>query len=141
MTLIPNFMCYYLTKPSKNTNNCNSFSNITKQQLIRRTVDITYGVILSTHPPSFITCPTRTFIHQKPLFGWDSSCANKIKVFAWLLLMDRLNVRNILRRKKHKLQRNDYSCVMCTNQCEETTFHLFFSCPFSRACWRHLGIN
>jgi hypothetical protein len=34
---------------------------------------------------------------------WDSSCANKIRVFAWLLLMDRLDVRNILRRKKHKL--------------------------------------
>jgi hypothetical protein len=55
--------------------------------------------------------------------------------------MDRLNVRNTIRRKKHKLQGNDYSCVMCTTHCEEITFHLFFSCPFSRACWRHLGIN
>jgi hypothetical protein len=27
---------------------------------------------------------------------WDSKCSNKIKVFTWLLLMDRLNVRNIL---------------------------------------------
>jgi hypothetical protein len=55
--------------------------------------------------------------------------------------MDRLNVRNTIRRKKHKLQGNDYSCVMRTTHCEEITFHLFFSCPFSRACWRHLGIN
>jgi hypothetical protein len=55
--------------------------------------------------------------------------------------MDRLNVKNILRRKKHKLQGNDYSYVMCAAQCEETSFHLLFSCPFSSACWRHLGIN
>jgi hypothetical protein len=65
----------------------------------------------------------------------------KIKVFAWLLMMDRLNVRNILRKKKHKLQGNNYNCVLCSAHCEETTFHLFFSCPFSVACWRHLGIN
>jgi hypothetical protein len=62
-------------------------------------------------------------------------------VFSWLLLMDRLNIRNILRRKKHKLQGNNYSCVLCSERCEETTFHLFFSCRFSRDCWRHLGIN
>jgi hypothetical protein len=36
--------------------------------------------------------------------GVDSKCANKIKVFVWLLLMDRLNIRNLLRRKKFKLQ-------------------------------------
>jgi hypothetical protein len=80
--------------------------------------------------------PSRAF-----MWIWDSSCANKIKVFAWLLLMDRLNAINILRRKKHKLQRNDYRCVLCAAHCEETIFHLFFSCPFNRAYWRHLGIN
>jgi hypothetical protein len=87
------------------------------------------------HLPYKNVHPPRSFI-----WLWDSSCANKIKVFAWLLLMDRLNVRNILRRKKHKLQGNNYNCVLCTASCEETTFHLFFSCPFSLECWRHLGI-
>jgi hypothetical protein len=58
-----------------------------------------------------------------------------------MLLMDRLNVRNILRRKKHKLQGNDYSCVLCADHYEETTFHRFFSSHFSRECWRHLGIS
>jgi hypothetical protein len=49
------------------------------------------------------------------LWIWDSCCANKIKVFTWLLLMDKLNVSNILRRKKHKLQGNNYNCAMlCT---------------------------
>jgi hypothetical protein len=35
--------------------------------------------------------PPRPFI-----WIWDSKCSNKIRVFGWLLLMDRLNVRNIL---------------------------------------------
>jgi hypothetical protein len=72
---------------------------------------------------------------------WDSCCANKIKVFSWFLLVDRLNVRNILRRKRHKLQGNDYTCVLCSAQTEETTFHLIFSCPFSLQCWNHLKIS
>ena len=75
------------------------------------------------------------------LWIWNSRCCNKLRVFSWLLLMDRLNTRNILRRNKHKLQGNNYNCVLCSNNIEETAFHLFFSCPFSQACWQHLGIN
>jgi hypothetical protein len=48
--------------------------------------------------------------------------------------MERLNVRNTLRRKKRKLERNDYTCVLCPRGREEITFHLFFSCPFSQEC-------
>jgi hypothetical protein len=55
---------------------------------------------------------------------WNSKCTNKIKVFDWLLLMDKLNVRNILRRKQCKLERNDYTCVLCSRGREETTFSL-----------------
>ena len=51
--------------------------------------------------------------------------------------MDRLNTRNILKRKKHKLEGNNYNCVLCSNNVEETAFH----CPFSQACWRLLGIH
>jgi hypothetical protein len=72
---------------------------------------------------------------------WDSKCCNKLRVFSWLLLMDRLNTRNILKRKRHKLEGNNYNCVLCNNNMEETAFHLFFSCPFSQACWQHLGIQ
>jgi hypothetical protein len=43
--------------------------------------------------------------------------------------MDRLNIRNILRRKKHRVEGNDYNCILCPNNRKETTFHLFFSCP------------
>jgi hypothetical protein len=55
--------------------------------------------------------------------------------------MDRLNVRNILRRKKHKIQDNNYISPICPMNVEETTFHLFFKCPFSAQCWSYLGID
>jgi hypothetical protein len=75
-----------------------------------------------------------SYKHVQPpkafIWIWGSKRAHKIRVFTWLLLMDRLNVRNILRRKKHKLQDNNYSCVLCTLNCEETTFH---SSPVSSA--------
>jgi hypothetical protein len=60
-----------------------------------------YIALQNVHPP-------------KPFLSiWDSSCANKIRVFTWLLQMDRLDVRNILTRKKHKLQENIYNCALC----------------------------
>jgi len=53
---------------------------------------------------------------------WDSKCCNKLRVFTWLLLMDRLNTRNILKRKKQKLEGDNYNCVLCNRNMEETTF-------------------
>ena len=47
---------------------------------------------------------------------WDSKCSNKLRVFAWLLLMDRLNTRNILRREKNKLEENNYNYVLCVSR-------------------------
>jgi hypothetical protein len=70
------------------------------------------------------------------LWIWNSSCSNK--VFSWHLLIDRLNVRNIFIRKKHKLEENNYNCVLCPNSRKETTFHFFFS--FNQACWSSLNI-
>lgn len=71
---------------------------------------------------------------------WDSRCCNKLRVFSWLLLMDRLSTRNLLRRKNFKVGNDDYNCVLCSLRTEETAFHLFFSCPFSKRCWNSLGI-
>ena len=56
-------------------------------------------------------------------------------------LMDRLNTRNIIKRKKHKLEGNNYNCVLCNCNLEETAFHLFFGCPFSQACWHPMGFD
>jgi len=56
-------------------------------------------------------------------------------------MMDRLNRRNIIRRKKLKLEGNHYNCVLCNMNVEEMAFHLFFTCSFSQLCWQFLGIQ
>uniref|UniRef100_A0A0A9DUI9 Reverse transcriptase zinc-binding domain-containing protein n=1 Tax=Arundo donax TaxID=35708 RepID=A0A0A9DUI9_ARUDO len=55
--------------------------------------------------------------------------------------MDRLNTRNILRRKIFNIQDNNYNCILCNSNMEETTFHLFFSCQFSVRVWNYLDIH
>jgi len=72
---------------------------------------------------------------------WDSRCSNKLRVFTWLLLMNRLNTRNILKRKKFKIEGNNYDCVLCNSHNEETAMHLFFTCPFAKSCWQLIGLE
>jgi len=72
---------------------------------------------------------------------WKSGCCNRLRIFAWLLLMDRLNTRNLLKRKRYKLEGNNYNCVLCLTQREEMAFHLFFSCPFALECWQQIGVQ
>jgi hypothetical protein len=50
-----------------------------------------------------------------------------------------LNTRNILKRKNMHL--DDYNCVLSNLGCEETSFHLFFECPFSRDWWATIPID
>jgi hypothetical protein len=71
---------------------------------------------------------------------WKSKCVPKIKFFSWLLLNDRLNIRNILRRR-HKFLEDGYNCVLCQDDKEETAEHLFFDCPTSVARWFALGLS
>ena len=50
-------------------------------------------------------------VEASPLFTWLWSSSNLVKhKFLWLLLRDRLNTRNLLRRKNKDL--DDYSCVL-----------------------------
>jgi hypothetical protein len=69
-------------------------------------------------------------VHPHFSWLWDSSSQLKHKFFFWLLLHDRLNTGNLMRRKNFQLQ--SYACV--TAQCsqeEETLVHLFWTCPFA----------
>jgi hypothetical protein len=72
--------------------------------------------------------------HTPEIFSWiwKSSCQAKNKFFFWLLLLDRLNTRNLLTIKNFTLP--SYSCT--TLQCneEETLVHLFWTCPFVELC-------
>lgn len=71
---------------------------------------------------------------------WKSKCAMKVKVFGWLLLIDRLNTYDMLDRRHCPPNNSDLTCVLCSTCARETTFHLFFQCPFSADCWAQFGI-
>ena len=62
----------------------------------------------------------------------------KIKFFAWLQLNDRLNTRNLLRRRNYLDE--GYNCVLCHENVEETTSHLFFDCLTAITRWFSIGI-
>ena len=70
---------------------------------------------------------------------WSAGNLGKHKFFFWLLLKNRLNTRNLLRRKNMYL--DDYNCAICNSNVEETCMHLFFECPFSLSCWNHIDIH
>lgn len=78
-------------------------------------------------------------IHDSYKWLWKSKCQPKHKVFFWLLLKDRLNTRNILRRKNMELA--SFDCVFCVNSTEETAQHLFLQCPFAGQCWDSIQIE
>jgi hypothetical protein len=71
---------------------------------------------------------------------WKSSCMMKNKVFAWLLLNDRLNTRDLLIRRNWKVT-EDKHCVLCPIRAYEDRLHLFFECNFSRRIWNYLQID
>jgi hypothetical protein len=71
---------------------------------------------------------------------WKSRVSKKIKIFIWLLFKDRINSRNLLRRKSYKIDGDDYSCPLHL-KCRRTIYHLIFQCPFSYECWDYLGIS
>jgi hypothetical protein len=71
---------------------------------------------------------------------WKSKCVPKMKFFGWLVLSDRLNTRNMLRRRHYCLN-TGYNCLMCINPPEETIEHLLFYCPFSTLCWEKIGMS
>jgi hypothetical protein len=61
---------------------------------------------------------------------WKSQVLMRIKVFGWLLASDRLNTRDMLRRRNWNVT-NDLHCVLCPTHSNEDWLHLFFHCNFS----------
>ena len=70
---------------------------------------------------------------------WESRSIMKIKVFAWLMLNDRLNTRDLLTRKNFYIESS--ICVLCDDEPNEYMKHLFFSCDFSQNFGYHLDLN
>ena len=77
-----------------------------------------------------------------PCFTWlsKSKCIPRIKFFGWLILVDRLNTRSMLKRRNFHLDQG-YNCVMCNLSVEEDLNHLFFDYPFAQDCWQTLHIH
>jgi hypothetical protein len=62
----------------------------------------------------------------------------KLKVFLWLLLIDRLN--DIMLRKHWHIESGP-ECTLCDDELLETRDHLFFECEFARECWNATNIH
>jgi hypothetical protein len=71
---------------------------------------------------------------------WKSKCLPKLRVFAWLLMMDRLNTKDLMMRKNWQVD-GGTGCVLCNTLELETRDHLFFGCPYAAACWARLHIQ
>ena len=69
---------------------------------------------------------------------WKNCCQKKHKVFFWLLLKDRLNTWDLLRRKGMELQ--SHNCVLCLQHSDETLEHIFLLCPMAVQFWSSLGL-
>jgi hypothetical protein len=71
---------------------------------------------------------------------WKSSCTMSMKFFAWLVLKDRLNTKDLLQRR-HWHVTEDFNCVLCALGSHEDRIHLFFECNFSRRIWAYLQVE
>jgi hypothetical protein len=71
---------------------------------------------------------------------WKCRVLLRIKVFTWLLVSDRLNTRDMLRRRLWNVT-NDYKCVLCPYHVTKDWIHLFFDCNFSRRIWTYLQVD
>jgi hypothetical protein len=79
-------------------------------------------------------------VHPLYKILWKSRCTPRAKFFAWLILVDRLNTKTMLRRCHLNIQ-GDVLCVMCNEEVEEDIEHLFFTCPFAQQCWTTILFN
>jgi hypothetical protein len=74
---------------------------------------------------------------------WMSKVSKKIKIFMWLLFRERINSRNLLRRKNYKIEGDDYSCVLCDLKCRRTVLPTHLPMPLQLwvlgLYWNQLG--
>ncbi|KAI5017913.1 hypothetical protein ZWY2020_042801 [Hordeum vulgare] len=64
---------------------------------------------------------------------WKTWAPPRLKIFAWLLLRDRLWCNDRLQRRGWP---NGYFCQLCLRNLETST-HLFWECPMALQIWTH----
>jgi hypothetical protein len=92
-----------------------------------------WGATVFTSQKYYQYCFRDITVHAAYGWLWKSKCTPKMKFFCWLLISDRLNTRNMLRRRNICLN-TGYSCMLCHNPPEETVEHLIFHCSFAKQC-------
>ena len=85
----------------------------------------------SAYKTQFNGTPTT---HMKSTI-WKAWAPAKIKIFSWLLHLDRLWCNDRLQRCGWP---NSYFCQLCLRNLE-TAGHLFWSCPFAKTIWTSLS--
>ena len=65
---------------------------------------------------------------------WKSIIPHKVKVFAWLVALGRIDTCDVLQKKRPYCVLYPSWCVLCKRE-EETIDHLFIHCNFSSRIW------
>ena len=68
---------------------------------------------------------------------WKMTIPVKVKVFIWLQVLGKLNVHNILQRKRPYQSLSPGWCVLCKRN-NETIDYLFLHCEFSFSLWSNI---
>lgn len=107
-----------------------SLTNESDTRLNNRLGNLTTKTIYDLRSPPGFPSPNWKFI-------WDCRTPLKIKLFAWLLVRDRLSTKlNLLKKKIVQTA----TCDICSTT-DETADHLSFSCPFAISFWQALHIQ
>jgi hypothetical protein len=104
------------------------------------TVTLTFGCPFGD--PNTLLIISMSGVDSQPVYKmlWKSSCTPRIKFFAWLILVDRLNTKTMLRRRHLHIE-GDVLCVLCDTGLEEDIDHLFFECAFATQCWNTINLT
>ena len=68
---------------------------------------------------------------------WKLTIPIKVKMFTWLLVLDKLNVHSILQRRRPYQYLSPGWCILCKNS-NETIDHLFLHCDYSLRLWSNI---
>ncbi|XP_058786284.1 uncharacterized protein LOC131660936 [Vicia villosa] len=77
-------------------------------------------------------------VRKTLLAMWDIKAPSKVKIFAWRLILDRLPTKDQLKKRGILDTDRDCCCVFCSQE-EESSKHLFDSCPITRNIWSRVG--
>jgi hypothetical protein len=70
---------------------------------------------------------------------WNTCNIPRQKFFAWLMLHNRLNTKDMMIKKNFYVEFSD--CIICEEWPVESNMHLFFECSFSQSFWWAIGME